>query len=186
MLRQSKDFSRREMATVAIFYADPKNDCTYREIMRLCNVSKGTAYTMLYKSVKEHMVDDRIVDLMEAKAKFNGQKSHEGKGEVRTDVLYNVLREKRRQYLENFPQQQAIQIISMYAESEETQERFCRNAGISKELFNSIMLHYIVTDFIPEDIFKKLMNKGIKNNFSEKAKQVWRTISIKRKENLGR
>ena len=183
--RVARQFSRAEIGWAARFYADRRNSCTYRELMALLGVSKGTVYTLLYNAVKKHIVDDSVVDDMAKKALFNVNRLHEGKGERESEINYNKLRGEREWYLKKFPVSQALQIIQMYAESEETQEEFRENEGISRELFNTIMLRYLVTDAVSEEVFLKIMKKGIRNNYSEKATGIWMAISEKRKSNIG-
>ena len=141
--RTAKQIPRSEAAGAARIYADPKNTCTYRELMQILEASKGTVYTVLDNAVIQHMVDDKVVQQMEEKARFNEDRLHEGKGTRRTEVHYNVLREKRKKY--ELSEKAAIQIIMMYAETDETRQEFCEREGISKELFNKIMMQYIVT-----------------------------------------
>ena len=183
--RVAKQFSRAEIGWAARFYANPKNSCTYRELMQILDASKGTVYTVLYMAVKKHIVDDSVVDDMAKKALFNVNRLHEGKGKRQTEVNYNRLRGERDLYLRNFPAFQALQIIQMYADSEETQKEFRENEGISRELFNTIMLQYLVTDAVSEETFQKIMKKGVRDNYSEQAKVIWQVISEKRKSNLG-
>ena len=172
--------SRAEIGFAARFYADKRNSCTYRNLMQMFGSTKRRAYTLLYSAVTKHIVDDSVVNDMEEKARYNTHAA-----EWRSTVNYNNLRWKRDMYLRNFPTSQALQVIQMYADSEENQKEFREREGISRELFNTIMLQYLVTDAVSEETFQKIMRKGIRDNYSEKAKNIWLTISEKRKSNLG-
>lgn len=184
MPRRIRQLAAREMADMAILYADPRGSFGHRDAEERYDISESTFRLAMDKVVIENKVEDEIVRQMEEKALYNVREKVGEVAEHRVRIHYAELRKKREEYDVN--EEKKFMLATTYANDDRNKERFCYDMAIARSFFDKVIMSVIFDERLPEDIFDKLRKKGLKNNWSRKALQFWDKVSQERKSRIGR
>ena len=175
-MRKLKEICPSEIKKIAQGYANPKSDCDAKVLALENNASISTIRRVLELAVIHAHVSLEESQAMEAKACFNVQRSHEGKGTDRILVHYLNLREERRKYLDSI----AKTFIIRFAESGRNLEDFCENEVIAKDAMQEILREHLTDKDIPDEIFWKVLWKFSKGKLPERTRTFWERILSER------
>lgn len=177
--RTAKQFSRSEILRIATAYGDPRNDVDYHSFQKEYNIGEHTFRRLLEMAVEKSIASDELIKQMEEKAKFNVERSHEGKGKGQIRDHYKELKSKQAEYLTK----RAIEILEAFAESPFDKSEFCKDKVLSEDGMNWILKNYLPSNDISERVFWKIQWKFNRKYLPEKIAKFWEEKQEERKSN---
>ena len=184
MARTIRQLHDREMADMAILYADPRSSFGHRDAEERYDITESTFRTALEHAAIEHKVSDQVFQRMEEKALYNVREKIGQEAEHRVRLHYAELRRRREAF--TVPEKKALWLVIKYSESPCDKAQFCREIALDTKFFDRVVMSVILTDKIADETFEMLRKKGLKNNWSRNTMDFWDKISKERKSRLGR
>ncbi len=177
--KTAKNFSRAEILRIAMAYGDPRNDVDYRSFLDVYNISESTFRRLLEIAVERSIVSDKVIEEMKSKAKFNVDKTHEGKGKELIEEHYRKLKRKQEEYLA----EHSIKILQKFAESTADKRAFCKEEVLSEDGMNWILRNFLTSAAIPDDVFWNIQWKFVRRFVPKNNKNFWIQKNEERKSN---
>lgn len=155
--RTARDFSRYEISKIAKAYANTPINYSCEYFSREYRISIRTFYTLLEKAVVESIVDDSIVDLMQAKAMGNSEIKAGLPGAIRSQKHYEHLKMKRNIYCPS--KSNAAKLTIDYANSTLHIASYAKKICMTPEALKRIIRTSVAEKYVSQSIVDLLKEK---------------------------
>lgn len=181
-MKKLKDISKKEIREIAEYYASSEVSRSY--FIKKYNISSSTFYKILDKAVIEHIVSEKIANMMMNRAITNTkEKLKNDIGVNRSYLHYNDLLEKRRSFI--FSKKIRIELLKEFSQkdSRESKSEFCNNHFFDIELLDKILIFSTINNEIPKKVYTRIKDNSFASTFNNEATTIFFNILEKFRNN---
>lgn len=184
MAKTARQFSKKEIYDIAVWYATSYHEISAGIIADEYMISEATCRKLLDKAVILNVVNDKIVELMAAKAGYNSQVKAGTGGKKCSERHYDMLKAKRASYLPS--KKEIIALAKGYAKSAQTKEQYSQDNYITKQLLDRIIYKAIIENLVNDKTVEELKIKSVKRYGFDNVQKFWKRMLYYREENKKR
>ena len=158
-MKKLNNFSRKKMYEIATFYAN--NEVTRSYFMKKYDISSSTFYSILKKSIIEHIVDLETVHKIKIRSLENTLNQCKDLSKKSNSNYYYALIDKRNNFL--FSKTSRIKLIKDFVNRDKNISKsiFCKSYYIDVELFDKVLIQAIIYSEISNKLYLKLKNDSL-------------------------